>query len=132
MPVPLFSTASGTCCDWKKVDTGRNKSVKLGDKLVSIDQNGKIIYLNASCSGSMQSILIKKGENVVEGDVMGYIDACLHPALFNSMCVSCGDTVRPPSPTASARNQRSKSAMANVRKYLLFFFYYFNSNVFML
>jgi FCP1-like phosphatase family protein len=93
MLTSLISSAEGVCCEWKRSDQPRNKSVKRGDRLVSIKTLTETIHVISPCSGSIKSILIKEGCNVVNGDVMAYIEHCKHPALFNSLCVSCGEKV---------------------------------------
>jgi RNA polymerase II subunit A-like phosphatase len=93
MLTALLSSVEGICCEWKGSDQPRSKSVKLGDRLVSIKTATETVHVISPCSGNIKSILMKEGCSVINGDVMAYIEHCTHPALFNSLCVSCGEKV---------------------------------------
>jgi biotin carboxyl carrier protein len=50
-------------------------------------------FVAAPVSGKVHKLFVAVGENFQTGDVLAEIEKCKHPALFNSLCVSCGDKV---------------------------------------
>jgi pyruvate/2-oxoglutarate dehydrogenase complex dihydrolipoamide acyltransferase (E2) component len=53
------------------------------------------VHISAPCSGKIHKLWVGVGDAFNEGDLLAEIEVCKHPALFNSLCVSCGDFVDP-------------------------------------
>ena len=106
--ISLLSPSNGICMKWIT-----SKTVKLGEKLVGIrevydnndddlmntDYNNnenreEITYLLSKCSGKIVKTLIDEGQQVYKDvTVMAIVEPCKHPALFKSLCVSCGEVI---------------------------------------
>jgi hypothetical protein len=109
--IPMISVLAphkGTIKQWRRSDTGRNRMTKVNEKIALITVTGgqfkeagdvanhsQEVHISAPCSGKIHKLWVGVGDAFNEGDLLAEIEVCKHPALFNSLCVSCGDFVDP-------------------------------------
>ena len=96
--ISVVTPFSGLVKLWRISDTGRNKFVKSNDRLalitvVNADGVEVVETISSPCHGTLMKIICPVGDRIEVGDVVAEIEPCRHPALYNSMCVSCGDKV---------------------------------------
>lgn len=93
--VNIICACDGYVYKWHKSTDSRKKFAKAGDKIVTLTSvEGQMQYdINSPISGNISSCYFDVGSYVESGTIVGTIIPCNHPALFNSMCVSCGDII---------------------------------------
>jgi hypothetical protein len=88
---------------WHRSTDSRKSFAKRGDKIASFASiDGKVNDVIAPISGNIISCLFEIESLVKAGEIIAVMRACEHPALFNYMCVSCGDIVRIATPATSS------------------------------
>ena len=99
---PVLSPQKGALSKWFKFAAGGSRkgasatsSVRIGDRLCSIEVevSGEIMFVQAKISGEVEALCVAEGAQVNVGEVLARISPCAHPAMFNSMCVACGEKV---------------------------------------
>lgn len=55
--------------------------------------------------------MVQEGDIVHTGMVLGYIEPCKHPAIFNQLCVVCGETVRNDESSTESTLKHSTSSL---------------------
>ncbi len=98
-------------CDGKLGKWFKNDVIN-GQRVVSIinDSNGTT-NVTSSCCGKIVEKLVQEGDHVHVGMVIGYIELCKHPAIFNQLCVVCGETVRNEEPSTENIMKHSTSSL---------------------
>lgn len=92
---PVISPVSGILEKWWRSSEKRKNFVKAKDKIVTIrvQHTDERIELTSKVSGTVESCLFPEGAFIEAETVVAFVRPCPHPAMFQSMCVACGDTV---------------------------------------
>ena len=90
----IVSVHSGYLEKWFRTTESRKNFVKAGDKIASISTLEKNSFdVLSNVSGTLISCNFEVGSFVEAGSQIACIQSCVHPAIMDSMCVSCGDRV---------------------------------------
>lgn len=113
----IQSPCAGRLLKWHRhCDDTRRKFVKKGDKILSVErfvldseENVKdtVVDVLSPCSGNLVECFVDIMSEVAIDTLLAYLLPCNHPALFNSMCVSCGDIVPPSASLHSSSTSES-------------------------
>ena len=103
--------AISASCDGKVGRWFKNDVIK-GQRVVTIINDSNVATnVTSSCCGKITQKLVQEGDHVRVGMVIGYIELCKHPAIFNQLCVVCGETVRNEEPLTENILKHSTSSL---------------------
>lgn len=77
----------------KNPPNSQDTSVDPNQDNISAPEGPQESFIVAPVSGKIHRLCVQVGEVFHQGDIVAEIEVCKHPALFNSLCVSCGDHV---------------------------------------
>ncbi len=104
--ITIIATCDGKLGKWFKNDV--IKGQRVASIITSSNSTTNVI---SSCCGKITERLVQEGGVVHTGMVLGYIEPCKHPAIFNQLCVVCGETVRNDEASTESTLKHSTSSL---------------------